>query len=150
MFIWVTKTDFLLICFAFVLQSFQCVTLVSMLRVLDQMGRTLNEATQIDIPRKCKIQAQSKIEEALDQVIEMGQTMDEATQIDISEVNDQVIQMEPVAPREPEGAYESCFATLFCPIHHEQDLTFKRNKNLKDIFIVLPTTVICLASKIIF
>ena len=162
MFTWVRKSDFLLICFAFVLQSFQCVTLISMLRkrkgqpqreieeVLDQMGRTLNEATQIDIPRKCKIQAQSENEEALNQVIEMGQTMDEATQIDIPEVNDQVIQKEPVAPREPEGAYESCFATLFCPIHHEQDLTFKRNKNLKDIFIVLPTTVICLASKIIF
>ena len=79
-----------------------------------------------------------------------GSNDGEATQIDISEVNDQVIQTEPVAPREPEGAYESCFATLFCPIHHEQDLTFKRNKNLKDIFIVLPTTVICLASKIIF
>lgn len=47
--------------------------------VLDQMGRTLNEATQIDIPRKCKVQAQSEIEEALDQIIKMGRTMNEAT-----------------------------------------------------------------------
>ena len=135
MFIWVTKSDFLLICFAFVLQSFQCVTLVSMLRkrkfqpqreiqkVLDQMGRTLDKATQINIPRKCKVQAQSEIEEALDQIIKMRQTIDEATQIDIPEVNDQVIQTEPVVPTEPEGAYQSCFATLFCPLHHEQDLT---------------------------
>ena len=43
------------------------------------MGRTLNEATQIDIPRKCKVQAQSEIEEALDQIIKMGRTMNEAT-----------------------------------------------------------------------
>ena len=118
--------------------------------VLDQMGRTLNEATQIDIPRKCKVQAQSEIEEALDQIIKMGRTMNEATQIDIPEVNDQVIQTEPVAPTEPEGACESCFATLFCPFRHEQDLAFKRNENLKDIFIVLPTILICLASNIIF
>jgi len=118
--------------------------------VLDQMVRTLNEATQIDIPRKCKVQAQSEIEESLDQIIKMGRTMDEATQIDIPEVNHQVIQTEPVAPTEPEEAYESCFATLFCPFRHEHDLAFKRNENLKDIFIFLPTIFICLASNIIF